>query len=88
MVLAPAPICCRDSEICEAICGLRVTFLQDAYAPERLRKLDLNERQSKAVLYVKEHGNIRSRFLQAFLLNSKLSAQPSQSRQGDFPEIP
>lgn len=38
--------------------GFRVTFLKDPYTPERLRKLGLNERQIKAVLYVKEHGEI------------------------------
>ena len=38
--------------------GFRVTFLQDPYTPERLRKLGLSERQIKAVLYVKEHGKI------------------------------
>jgi len=41
--------------------GFRVTFLQDPYTPERLRKLGLNERQIKAVLYVKEHGEISNR---------------------------
>ncbi len=41
--------------------GLRVTFLQDPYTPERLRKLGLSERQIKAMLYVKEHGEISNR---------------------------
>ena len=41
--------------------GFRVTFLQDPYTPERLRQLGLNERQIKAVLHVKEHGEISNR---------------------------
>ncbi len=41
--------------------GFRVTFLQDPYTPERLRQMGLNERQIKAVLYVKEHGEISNR---------------------------
>jgi ATP-dependent DNA helicase RecG len=41
--------------------GFRVTFLKDPYTPERLRKLGLNERQIRAVLYVKEHGEISNR---------------------------
>lgn len=41
--------------------GVRVTFLKDPYTPERLRKLGLSERQIKAVLYVKEQGEISNR---------------------------
>ena len=38
--------------------GFLVTFAKDPYTPERLRKLGLNERQIKAVQYVKEYGKI------------------------------
>ena len=38
--------------------GFRLTFLKDPYTPERLRAMGLNERQIKAVLYVKERGSI------------------------------
>ena len=38
-----------------------MTFLQDPYTPEHLRKLGLNERQIKAVLYVKKDGEISNR---------------------------
>ncbi len=41
--------------------GVRVVFSKDPYTPERLRRMGLNERQIKAVLYVKEHGEISNR---------------------------
>lgn len=41
--------------------GLRVIFSQDPYTPERLRALGLNERQVKAVTYIKEHRRITNR---------------------------
>ena len=37
-----------------------IVFRKDIYYPEYLQKLGLNERQIKAVLYVKEKGKIRS----------------------------
>lgn len=41
--------------------GVRVTFLKDPYTPERLRAMGLNERQIKAVMYVKKQGSISNR---------------------------
>lgn len=38
--------------------GVMVTFLKDIYTEKYLLKLDINDRQVKAVLYVKEHGSI------------------------------
>jgi ATP-dependent DNA helicase RecG len=38
-----------------------VVFYQDPYTGERLREMGLNERQVKAVLYVKEQGSITNR---------------------------
>ncbi len=38
--------------------GVRVVFLKDPYTLERLRQMGLNERQVKAVLFVKKHGTI------------------------------
>ena len=38
-----------------------MVFLRDPFTPERLRAMGLNERQVKAVLYVKEHGRITNR---------------------------
>jgi len=41
--------------------GFRVIFRKDIYTEEYLRKLGLNERQIKAVLYVKEKGKITNK---------------------------
>jgi ATP-dependent DNA helicase RecG len=38
--------------------GLQVTLRKDIYSEEYLRKLNLNERQVKAVLHIKEYGSI------------------------------
>ena len=47
-----------DPEFEEYAGGFRVIFYKDAYTPERLRALGLNERQVQAVRYVKERGRI------------------------------
>lgn len=57
---------CREAELPEPEFreegdGFRVVFLKDPYTAERLRAMGLNERQVKAVLYVKEHGSITNR---------------------------
>ena len=54
---------CREYSIPEPIIaeeqdGISVTFLKDIYTEEYLRAQDLNERQVKAVLYVKQHHSI------------------------------
>lgn len=41
--------------------GFRVTFRKDIYTEEYLRNLGLNERQIKAVMYVKEKGKITNK---------------------------
>ncbi|MGO1786650.1 MAG: hypothetical protein ACTHZ7_06195, partial [Sphingobacterium sp.] len=38
--------------------GISIVFLKDIYREDYLRKLNINERQIKAVLYIKEHGKI------------------------------
>ncbi|HWY12068.1 MAG TPA: transcriptional regulator [Bacteroidia bacterium] len=38
--------------------GMLVTFRKDVLTQEYLQKMDLNERQVKAVLYIKEKGSI------------------------------
>jgi ATP-dependent DNA helicase RecG len=38
-----------------------MTFFKDKWHEENLKKLDLNERQIKAVKYVKENGKITNR---------------------------
>lgn len=40
--------------------GISVTFLKDIYTEEYLRKLDINDRQVEAVLYIKKHGKINN----------------------------
>lgn len=50
-----------EPEFAHWLGGVRVTFLKDPYTPERLRRLGLNERQSQAVMYVKERGEISNR---------------------------
>ena len=44
--------------ITEQFGGILVEIFKNRYAPEQLRKLGLNERQIKAVLYAAENGNI------------------------------
>lgn len=38
--------------------GVMITLFKDRYTEEQLRKIGLNERQVKAVLYVVENGSI------------------------------
>ena len=40
--------------------GLSITFLKDIYSEEYLQKLAINERQIKAVLYIKQNGSINN----------------------------
>ncbi len=54
--------------------GFLVTFFKDPYTPERLQSLGLNERQIKAVLYVKERGRITNREYQELTGISKRTA--------------
>ena len=45
----------------EEMGGFSVVFYKDMYTEEHLRKLGLNERQIKAVMYVKERGRITNK---------------------------
>jgi len=54
--------------------GFLVTFFKDSYTPERLQAIGLNERQIKAVLYVKERGRITNREYQELTGVSKRTA--------------
>lgn len=47
-----------EPEICEAFGGFQITIFKDRYNEASLQKMGLNERQIKAVLYVKENGSI------------------------------
>lgn len=48
-------------EFKEAFGGFSVIFRKDVYTEEYLRNLGLNERQIKAVMYVKEKGRITNK---------------------------
>jgi ATP-dependent DNA helicase RecG len=50
-----------EPEFKEEMGGFSVRFYKDIYTEESLRKMDLNERQIKAVLYIKERGKITNR---------------------------
>jgi len=40
---------------------MKVIFYKDIFSEENLRKIGLNERQIKAVKYIREHGSITNR---------------------------
>jgi len=50
-----------EPEYKEELGGFSVYFYKDIYTEENLRKMGLNERQIKAVMYVKEKGRITNR---------------------------
>ncbi|HPP11132.1 MAG TPA: ATP-binding protein [bacterium] len=50
-----------EPEFKEEFGGFAVYFYKDIYTEENLRKMGLNERQIKAVMYVKEKGKITNR---------------------------
>ena len=54
--------------------GFRVVFGKDVYDEEYLRDLKLNERQIKAVMYVKEKGQITNKEYQEICKTSKRTA--------------
>jgi len=50
-----------EPEFKEEMGGFSVRFYKDIYNEENLRKMGLNERQIKAVMYVKEKGKITNK---------------------------
>jgi len=60
-----------EPEFKEEMGGFSVRFYKDIYTEENLRKMGLNERQIRAVLYVKEKGKITNREYQELTLVSK-----------------
>jgi len=60
-----------EPEFREEMDGFSVRFYKDIYTEENLRAMGLNERQIKAVLYVKERGKITNREYQELTLVSK-----------------
>lgn len=70
---------CREAglpepDIQEQDGGIQVTIFKDKYAVEQLKKLGLNERQIKAVAYVKENGRITNKEYQEHFLVSRITA--------------
>ena len=59
--------------------GFSVYFYKDVYTEENLRKMQLNERQIKAVLYVKEKGRITNKVYQEICNVSKPTASKELS---------
>jgi len=53
---------------------MTVAFYKDKWTEENLKKLDLNERQIKAVAYVKEEGKITNNQYQKIFSVSKAIA--------------
>lgn len=54
--------------------GLQITFLKNLLSEDFLRKLQLNDRQIKAVLYVKDYGKISNTEYQKLNITSKRTA--------------
>lgn len=63
-----------EPEYKEEMGGFSVYFYKDVYTQENLRKMGLNERQIKAVLYVKKENKITNREYMAIFSISKASA--------------
>lgn len=63
-----------EPEIKEFQNGLLVTLFKNHLSPERLAKLGLNQRQLKAVEYVKENGHITNKEYQNLNLIAKRTA--------------
>lgn len=63
-----------EPEFKEEMGGFSVRFYKDIYTEENLRKMGLNERQIKAVMYVKEKGQITNKEYQELNSVSKPSA--------------
>lgn len=58
----------------EVFGGFQVTFYKDIYTEEHLRNLGLNDRQVRAVFYVKEKGSITNKEYQELFKVSRITA--------------
>ena len=58
----------------EAFGGFQVTFYRDVYTEEHLKELGLNDRQIRAVLYVKENGSVTNKEYQELFKVSRQTA--------------
>ncbi|MEC3882062.1 ATP-binding protein [Parapedobacter sp. 10938] len=70
---------CKDAGLPEPVIeenqgGISIVFLKDIYTEEHLRMLEINERQVKAILYIKKHGSITNRLYQGITGISKPGA--------------
>ena len=63
-----------EPEFKEEMGGFSVYFRKDIYTEEYLRKMGLNERQIKAVMYVKEKGRITNKEYQELINTTKRTA--------------
>ncbi len=63
-----------EPEYKEELGGFSVYFYKDIYTEENLRKMGLNERQIKAVMYVKERGKITNKEYQQLTEVSRVTA--------------
>jgi len=63
-----------EPEYKEEMGGFSVYFYKDIYTEENLRKMGLNERQIKAVMYVKEKGKITNKEYQKICNTSERTA--------------
>jgi len=63
-----------EPEYKEELGGFSVYFYKDIYPEENLRKMGLNERQIKAVIYVKEKGKVTNREYQELCNTSERTA--------------
>jgi len=70
---------CQEAELPEPVFeelwgGVVVTFLKDIYTNEYFQKLDLNERQIKAVIYAKENGKMTNAIYQKINATTRVTA--------------
>ena len=63
-----------EPEFKEEMGGFSVRFYKDIYTEENLKKMGLNERQIKAVMYVKEKGKITNKVYQEINNTTKKTA--------------
>ena len=63
-----------EPDIKETQRGIQITFLKDIYTEGYLKGLNLDECHIKAILLIKQHGNITNTKYQGFLKVSKWTA--------------
>jgi ATP-dependent DNA helicase RecG len=73
-----------EPEYKEEMGGFSVYFYKDIYTEGNLRKMRLNERQIKAVMYVKEKGRITNKEYQEITMVSKPTATRELTRLVDM----